>query len=123
MMRHVSGPPARNQLRQRLARDASEREIDNVGIAKKVVEEWLDGLQRIRPAQLKQHHTDFLPHHVPKALSLHYWHGAKQARMAGTLRIDTDLGADDLRPNARLLALRGRLRAKSGGGGGAPESV
>ena len=44
---------ARNQPRQRGPRQAREREVNNVGVGKQVVKKRLDGLERIRPAQLK----------------------------------------------------------------------
>ena len=59
VMRHVSGAPRSDQARQRLARDARERKVDNIRIAEQIVEERLDGFERIRPAQLKQHHPEF----------------------------------------------------------------
>src|SRR5580704_17224599 len=59
MMLYCSSARSRNELGESLAADSSKREVDNVGIAEKVIKKRLDRSQRIRPAQLKQnyHHT------------------------------------------------------------------
>src|SRR5208282_2281010 len=49
---------ARNQTRQRLARQKCSGEIDDVGVAEKIVEERLDGVLRVGPAKLKKDHGD-----------------------------------------------------------------
>ena len=56
VMLHVARPRGGDQLRQRLPRDPGEREIDDVRVAKQVVKERFDTLQRIRPAQLKKNY-------------------------------------------------------------------
>ncbi len=50
----------RNQFRQRLACKKGSREIDNVRVAEKIVEERLDGSLRVRASQLEQDDGDFL---------------------------------------------------------------
>src|ERR1019366_3225430 len=47
--------------RQRTAREPRAEKIDDVGIAKQVVEEGLHGVRGSRPAQLEQHNADFFP--------------------------------------------------------------
>src|SRR5581483_1194573 len=59
VMLHVARPRRGNQFRQRLARDSREWEIDNVGVAKQVIKERFDTLQRVRAAQLEQHYPEF----------------------------------------------------------------
>src|SRR4029077_1383974 len=48
----------RNQFRKRLAREKRAGEIDDVGIAEEIVEEWLDGSDRVRTSQLEQNDGD-----------------------------------------------------------------
>jgi len=49
----VARATARDQPRQRGPRQAREREIDDVGVGKQIVEEGFDRRERVRPAQLK----------------------------------------------------------------------
>ena len=51
------GPARRDQPRQGRASDARHRKINDVGVGEKIVKERLDGLERVGPAQLKQHHA------------------------------------------------------------------
>src|SRR5205085_11168847 len=53
MVRHMLGPPRRDQSRQRLPCNLREREINDVRIAKQIVEKGLNGRERVGPAQLK----------------------------------------------------------------------
>ena len=50
--------PRGNQPRQGLARQPRKREVDDVGVAKQVIEKRFDGVERVGPAQLKQYHPD-----------------------------------------------------------------
>jgi hypothetical protein len=59
MMPHVPRSRARNQARQRLPRNARERKVDDIRIAKQIVKKRLDGLEGIRPAKLKKNHPYF----------------------------------------------------------------
>jgi hypothetical protein len=50
----VLGAPSGNPPSQGLPKDSSERtEGDDVGVTKKIVKKWLDGLAGVRPAELK----------------------------------------------------------------------
>ena len=49
-----------NQFRQGLSGNFGKREVDDIGIAKQVIEERFNGLHRIRTSQLEKHHTDGL---------------------------------------------------------------
>jgi hypothetical protein len=51
----VRDPPG-----ERFARKPCAGEINDVGIAEKIVEEWLDGSGRVGAAQLKQNYADAL---------------------------------------------------------------
>jgi hypothetical protein len=48
------GTPRRNKSSQRLAGQPSKREVDDIGIAEEVIEERLDRLKGVRPAQLEE---------------------------------------------------------------------
>ncbi len=76
VMRHMACAAHRDDLGQRLPRNLSEGKVDDIRIAKKVVEKRLDRLERVRSAELKQHYPDLRLRHRPKALSLHYWDGS-----------------------------------------------
>src|SRR5207249_10098224 len=53
MMRHVFGAPGGNQPGQWLSRDPRKRKVDDIRIAKQIVEKGLNGLDRVRAAKLK----------------------------------------------------------------------
>ena len=59
MMPHVPRPRRGDQPRQRLPRNARERKVDDIRIAEKIVKERLDGVQGIRPTQLKKNDPYF----------------------------------------------------------------
>jgi hypothetical protein len=48
------GTPRRDESSQRLAGQPSKREVDDIGIAEEVIEERLDRLKGVRPAQLEE---------------------------------------------------------------------
>ena len=56
-MLNFFSPRAGNQLRQRLAAQAGEREVDDIGIAKKIKKERFDCVQRVGAAELEQNYT------------------------------------------------------------------
>src|SRR5580692_4110597 len=53
---HFTGASSRNEFSQRFAADAGKGEVNNIGVAEKVIKERLDRSQGIRTAQLKQNH-------------------------------------------------------------------
>src|SRR5438874_7393611 len=57
MMLNFFGPRAGNQLRQRLAAQAGEREVDDIGVAKKIKKERFDCVQRVGAPELEQNYT------------------------------------------------------------------
>src|SRR4029077_2160733 len=57
MMLNFFGARAGNQLRQRLSAQAGEREVDDIGIAKKIKKERFDCVQRVGAAELEQNYT------------------------------------------------------------------
>jgi len=57
MMLDLSGACAGDQLGQRSTADASEWEVNNIGVTKQIEKERLDGLQRVGPAQLEQNYA------------------------------------------------------------------
>src|SRR5216683_4840739 len=59
MMAHDARSFARDIPRQRAAREPRAEKIDDIGIAKQVVEKGLHSVRGIRPAQLEQHNADF----------------------------------------------------------------
>jgi len=52
------GTPRRNKSSQRLAGQLSKREVDDIRITEEVIEERLDRLKGVRPAQLKEDYPD-----------------------------------------------------------------
>src|SRR5436190_23493249 len=71
MMLNFVGARAGNQLRQRLAAEAGEREVDDIGIAKKIKKERFDCVQRVGAAELEQNYA-YSPcwvHHPPGFLA------------------------------------------------------
>jgi hypothetical protein len=48
----------RDPPRERAARQPRAWEINNVGVAKKIVEEWLDGFGHVGATQLEHHYAD-----------------------------------------------------------------
>src|SRR5579862_5230774 len=68
---HVFRARRGDEAGQRLARNAGEWKIDDVRIGEKVIEERLDGLERIRTSQLKQHDPQF--HYTSNSLSFMSW--------------------------------------------------
>jgi len=54
---HLARSRRRNQFGQGPAPDASEREVNNIGIAEKVIKERFDLFQPLRSAQLKENYT------------------------------------------------------------------
>jgi len=57
---HFAGAVPRHQPGQWFPRQTGEREVDDVGVGEEVVKERLDRIQRVRSAQLEQHHPDFV---------------------------------------------------------------
>jgi hypothetical protein len=57
VMQYFLGSRARNQLGQGLAADAGEREVNDIGVAKKIKKEGLDSLRRVRAAELKENYS------------------------------------------------------------------
>src|ERR1700693_905847 len=57
MVLHFLGPRGRNQLGQRLSPTAGKREIDNLGVAKKIEKKRLDRSRRVGAAELEQDYT------------------------------------------------------------------
>src|SRR6476660_8869412 len=57
MMLNFFGACAGNQLRQRLSAQAGEREVDDVGIAKKIKKERFDCVQRVGAPELEQNYA------------------------------------------------------------------
>src|SRR5258708_21241816 len=58
--------PGRDKFRQRLPGQKRARKIDDVGVAKQVVEEWPDRIERIGAPELKCHDANILlRHHAP----------------------------------------------------------
>src|SRR2546429_8073259 len=55
-------PPRRNKPGNRAPQQSEGTERDNVGVQKQIQQKRLDGLQRIRPAALKQYNPDSLLH-------------------------------------------------------------
>jgi hypothetical protein len=70
MMLNFSGTGAGNEFRQRSASDAGEWKIDNIGVAKQVIQEGLNRLQRVGSAKLEKHysHTPYFIYHPPRSL-------------------------------------------------------
>jgi hypothetical protein len=60
MIGYGARPAMRDPPGKRLARQPCAGEINDVGIAEKIVEEWLDGSGRVGAAQLKQNYADAL---------------------------------------------------------------
>jgi hypothetical protein len=56
MMLNLSGAGCGNQLGLRLAADAGEGKINNVGVAEEIKKKGFYGFQRIGPAELKQNY-------------------------------------------------------------------
>src|SRR4029077_2192032 len=67
-MLHLASARGRNQLGQRFTADAGEREVDDIGIAEKVIEGRMDGLQRVGSTELKERypHTPCCARHFPQ---------------------------------------------------------
>jgi hypothetical protein len=59
MIPHVARACGRNQARQRLPRDTRKGKVDDIGIAKQIIKEGLDGFERIRPAKLEKNDPYF----------------------------------------------------------------
>jgi hypothetical protein len=57
VMLHFARACGRNEFGQRFAPDAGEREVNDIGIAEKVIKERLYRSQRIRTAQLKKNYS------------------------------------------------------------------
>jgi hypothetical protein len=66
MVPHMPRARRRNQARQRLPRNARERKVDDIRIAKQIVEERFDGFEGIRPAKLKKNDPYFAPRAVDR---------------------------------------------------------
>jgi hypothetical protein len=58
VMLHLARARGRDQLGQRLAPQAREREIDDVGVGEEVEKKGLDSRQAIGTAKLEEHHAD-----------------------------------------------------------------
>ena len=57
MMLYFARPGTRNQFGKRFTAEAGEREIDDIGIAEKVIKKRLNRLQRVRSAKLEENYT------------------------------------------------------------------
>src|SRR5205823_1088271 len=57
MMLNFFGARAGNQLGQGLTAEAGEREVDDIGIAKKIKKERFDSVQRVGAPELEQNYT------------------------------------------------------------------
>jgi len=71
MMPNFIGAGDRNQLGERAATDAGEREVDDVGVAEQVKKKRLDGFQRVGSAELEQDYpqtplSSRHPHRFPR---------------------------------------------------------
>src|SRR5580698_5302996 len=66
-MLYLTRAGGRNKFGERLAPDAGEGEINNVGIAKEVVEKWLDRFQRVGSTELKENYPQapYFARHLP----------------------------------------------------------
>jgi hypothetical protein len=53
---HFARARSRNQLGERFAPDAGEREVNNIGVAEKVVQKGFDRFQRVGSAELKENY-------------------------------------------------------------------
>src|SRR5580698_3004271 len=73
-MLYLTRAGGRNKFGERLAPDAGEGEINNVGIAKEVVEKWLDRFQRVGSTELKENYPQapYFARHLPPQ---HLWNG------------------------------------------------
>jgi hypothetical protein len=54
---HLARSRRRNQFGQGSTPDASKGEINNIGIAEKVIKKWFDRFQTVWSPQLKQNYT------------------------------------------------------------------
>src|SRR5271165_361042 len=68
VMLHLARARSRNQLGQRFAPDAGEREVDNIGVAEQVIQKRFDRFQRVGSAELKENypHTPWCARHFPQ---------------------------------------------------------
>ena len=68
MMLHLARPRSGDEFGQGLTTDASEREVDNVGVAKEVVKKGFDRFQRVGSTELKENypHTPCCARHFPQ---------------------------------------------------------
>jgi hypothetical protein len=53
---HFAGARGRNQFGERFATDAGKREVNDVWVAEKIVEKWLNRFQRIGSTELKENY-------------------------------------------------------------------
>lgn len=68
MMLYFAGARGGNELGERFAANAGEREVDNIGIAEEVVKERFDRFQRVGSTELKENypHTPCCARHFPR---------------------------------------------------------
>src|SRR5579862_3539410 len=68
MMLDLAGAGGGNQLGEGFAADAGKREVNNVGVAEKVIKERFDGFQRVGSTELKENypHTPSCARHFPQ---------------------------------------------------------
>src|ERR1041385_7136264 len=68
MMLNLTGASGGNELGQRFAADASQGEVNNVGVAEEVVKERFDRFQRVGSTELKENypHTPSCARHFPQ---------------------------------------------------------
>src|SRR5579862_1257452 len=68
VMLYFSSTGRRNKLCQRLTTDASERKVNNVGVAEEVVKKRFDRFQRVGSTELKENypHTPCCARHFPR---------------------------------------------------------
>src|SRR6202140_1121358 len=89
MLAHPPRSPLLYVTRQWASRDPRQRKINNVGVAKQVVEKGLDGRGRIRPAQLKQNHTQRFFARACRGLEIRQYRlaHARSGRVSWTSRV------------------------------------
>jgi hypothetical protein len=84
------GPSRRDQLRERLPPDPREREVNNVGIAEKVIKKWLDGGQGVGTAKLEKYypyapsffgHPPKVPNNADGSYSTHHYQSIRPSSL------------------------------------------
>src|ERR1039457_2840855 len=68
MVLHLARARSRNQFGQRLTAYAGKREVNNIGVAKEVIQKRFDRFQRVGSTELKENypHTPCCARHFPQ---------------------------------------------------------